>query len=135
MAGWLEIRPIEKAGRQAETAAWQAIVRERLGNVEVKYNENGAPVLARSSGGYISVSHTRGWVAVVYSDSPCAVDIELKSRTISSAVATRMNIEPDVAAWCAFEARYKYRSVEPSEPVPPVSFHPHPELVVAIICQ
>ncbi len=83
--------------------------------------------------GYIGVSHTRGWVAVVWSPEPCAVDIELKTRTISPASAARVGISPDIASWCAWEALYKYRSAGGVETDPRVCFHPHPDLVVAVI--
>jgi phosphopantetheinyl transferase len=150
MTAWLEIRPIDAAAaassrREAETAAWRAIVAERMGDdAAIAYAPNGAPVLENKPG-YIGVSHTKGWVAVAYSpDHPVAVDIELKTRKISPAAAARYSIR-SVADWCALEAAYKYASVvDPTAiPVvdppalfaaaPPVRFHPHPQLVVATV--
>ncbi|MDR2911773.1 MAG: hypothetical protein LBV38_00510 [Alistipes sp.] len=138
MESWLEIRPLAEAARttarKAEGAAWRAIVRERLGpDTEIGYNAAGAPVLTEGRG-YIGVSHTRGWVAVVWSPHPCAIDIELKTRTISAAVATRMGIAPEIEAWCAHEATYKYRGLTGNEPeASKISYLPHPKLVVAVI--
>ncbi len=140
---WIDIRPLpETSGetglsrRVAEKAAWRAIVRERLGlsdDSAIGYNKNGAPVLSDGLG-YIGVSHTRGWVAVVWSPKPCAIDIELRDRKISPAVAERMGIAPEIEDWCAWEAAYKYKSVTGTAPAPSaVSFIPHPELVVAVI--
>jgi phosphopantetheinyl transferase len=117
----------------AERAAWRAIVRERLGeDTAIGYNENGAPVLDAGRG-YISVSHTRGWVAVVWSQEPCAIDIELRGRQISRAVMARYPIA-SIEDWCAFEATYKFKGLTGREPAPgSVRFLSHPELVVAVI--
>jgi phosphopantetheinyl transferase len=110
-------------------------VRQRLGNdVSIGYNAAGAPVL-NDGRGYISVSHTRGWVAVVWSPEPCAVDIELKTRRLSAAAGARYNIT-SIEDWCALEARYKFAGLTGRQPKPEsdaVSFLPHPELVVAVI--
>ena len=150
---WLEVRVIDRMNpgmspREAESAAWRRIVRERLGDdIVISYNEHGAPVLVAGDGnvdggvavkvnpaGYIGVSHTQGWVAVVWSPEPCAVDIELKTRKISPATAARIGIAPDIAAWCAWEAAYKYRSVAGHDADPSrISFPPHPELAIAVI--
>lgn len=136
---WVEIRPLPEvvglSRRVAEKAAWMAIVRRRLGIADdspIGYNKNGAPVL-ETGRGYISVSHTRGWVAVVWSPEPCAIDIELKSRRLSPAAAERYSIG-SIEDWCALEAHYKYTGLTGREPaVDRVSFIPHPELVVAVI--
>jgi hypothetical protein len=148
-------------------------------DIIIGYNALGAPVLSRLAAtgspeitpvpddqicritddypdhpGYIGVSHTRGWVAVVWSPEPCAVDIELKGRAISPAVRSRYSIET-ISDWCALEARYKYESLiggasaSESETVPgaeidvppscsesapvEVRFVSHPELVVAVV--
>jgi len=137
---WIEIRPLEGAAglsrRVAERAAWRAIVRERLGLSDddaIEYNSKGAPVL-RGGRGFISVSHTRGWVAVVWSAAgPCAVDIELRTRRLSAAAAERYSIA-SIDDWCALEAAYKYESVAGTAPDPArIEFLPHPELAVAVI--
>jgi phosphopantetheinyl transferase len=133
----IEIRPLADtpglSRRVAERAAWRAIVRERLGeDTAIEYNENGAPVLA-SGRGYISVSHTRGWVAVVWSPEPCAIDIELHSRRLSPEAAARYSIN-SIEDWCALEATYKFKGLTGREPASgSVRFLSHPELVVAVI--
>jgi phosphopantetheinyl transferase len=136
---WIEIRPLpEEEGlsrRVAERAAWRAIVRQRLGlpdDTAIGYNKNGAPVLSERLG-FISVSHTRGWVAVVWSPEPCAIDIELKTRTLSEPAAQRYSIT-SIEDWCALEARYKFTGLTGNEPAPEsVHFLSHPELIVAVI--
>jgi hypothetical protein len=140
MEPWIEIERMPDpvpglARRVAERAAWRAIVRRRLGDgVTVGYNKNGAPVLLDPPGsGFISVSHTRGWVAVIWSPEPCAIDIELRGRVLSAAVAKRYSIS-SMEDWCALEAEYKFRGLTGRDPAPgSVSFPPHPELVVAVI--
>ena len=137
MTSWIEIRPIpELKGifrREAEGAAWRAIVRERLGqDTAISYNENGAPVLEKERG-YIGVSHTRGWVAVVWSPEPCAIDIEPADRKLSPAAAARYSLS-SISDWCALEAAYKYQGLTGiAPPRSAVTFLPHPVLIVAVI--
>jgi hypothetical protein len=143
MKTWIEIRPVEVtaglARRAAERAAWRAIVREKLGDdIAVEYNGNGAPVLLPAPGpatppGCIGVSHTRGWVAVVWSPGPCAIDIEPKSRPLSPAAAERYGFTT-MEEWCAFEAEYKYEGLAGHPPARgSVRFEPHDQLIVAVI--
>lgn len=169
MDQWIEILPISGADgetrRAAERSAWRAVVREKLGSdIEISYNPLGAPVLPDGRG-YIGVSHTHGaalpyrngrqtkklyetgWIAVVWSPTPCAVDIEPKGREISSETLARMagyvgngvslgpvNSLGPLEKWCALEAVYKFRSLAGYDPDPDaLRFEPHPELVVAVI--
>jgi hypothetical protein len=137
MEPWMEIRKIEQqplqTRREAEKKAWRAIVAERLGPVEISYNQAGAPILPNGPG-YIGGSHTNGWVSVVWSPQPCAVDIELKGRKISPDIAARLEIEPTTEAWCKWEAAYKFRSLTGREPNPEsLKINPHPDLVIAVV--
>lgn len=137
METWIEIHPLPDAPglsrRVAERTAWRAIMRQRLGeDTAIDYNKNGAPVLDQGHG-YISVSHTRGWVAVIWSPTPCAIDIELKSRRLPEAAAARYSLD-SMEDWCALEAAYKFKGLTGIEAdLSRVSFPPHPELVVAVI--
>lgn len=218
MNSWIEIRPVAgDLSRTEQTAAWQALVREKLGRelgpaadrIEIGYAENGAPEVCfrptttperddeglpknsrpdsdsvcRRSGadfaptegeregivqnvqprpkaeevrkrhhsddkpGYISVSHTKGWVAVMYDPRrPCAVDIELRSRPLPESVARRYGLR-SMDDWCAREAQYKHSCQRPPatpdvaqgtsaksrSEIPTVRFLPHPDLIVAVI--
>lgn len=140
MEPWIEIRALPAAPglsrRVAERAAWHAIVRERLGNdISIGYNANGAPVLGSGEHGFISVSHTRGWVAVIWSPVPCAIDIELHERALSPAAAERYSIV-SMEDWCALEASYKYAGLTGCPPgSDSVRFVSHPALIVAVIQQ
>jgi hypothetical protein len=136
--GWVEIErlPVVEgfARRQVERAAAAEIVHRRLGaDTTIGYNKNGAPVLGPGAGrGYISVSHTKGWIALVWSPEPCAIDIELKSRALSAGAADRYNIS-SIEDWCALEARYKFAGLTGREPdSAAIRFLSHPELIVAI---
>ena len=103
--------------RRREALMWRYIVRRELGeDVEIAYNENGAPVLLNRKES-IGVSHSADFVAVVISDKRCAVDIERLDRNFDR-VAERY-IRPEeqslsqdcrlaAAVWCAKETLYKY---------------------------
>lgn len=103
--------------RRAEYLAWRSIVRRELGpDVEIGYTDEGAPVLLNRPE-HIGVSHSADFVAVVISDSRCAVDIERLSRNftgISSRYITaserQLSGDPrfEAAVWCAKETLYKY---------------------------
>lgn len=103
--------------RRREALMWRYIVRRELGeDVEIAYNENGAPVLLNREES-IGVSHSADFVAVVISDKRCAVDIERLDRNFDR-VAERyirpeeQNLSQDcrlaAAVWCAKETLYKY---------------------------
>ena len=104
-------------GRRCESLAWRAIVRREVGkDVRISYDEYGAPQVDLPNY-YISVSHSKGVVALLLSDTPCAIDIEQTERNFRR-VADRYlsKRECDIAEandlyaemWCAKEALYKY---------------------------
>ncbi len=111
------IEHISNPNRRCEILAWRAIVRRELGaEAQIGYDEYGAPQIT-SSDKYISVSHSKGVVAVLIADAPCAVDIEhadrdfrkVSSRYLSNgelAMAEQCNLFAEM--WCAKEALYKY---------------------------
>ena len=111
------VKAFSSAYRRREVLAWRSIVRRELGSdCAIGYDEWGAPVVGNSDT-HIGVSHCRDLVAVVISDSPCAVDIEERSRNFEGVSARYMTdkeralaSEEDWAAkvWCAKEALYKY---------------------------
>ncbi len=108
-------------------------MREKLGSdVKIEYRKTGVPTLGGAPG-FISASHTRGWVAVIWSPEPCAIDIEPKTRAISFNVTARYGFTT-IEEWCAYEAGYKYESLTGHKPPPDsVRFMPHPDLTVAVI--
>ena len=105
------------ASRRSESLAWRAIVRRELGNeVTIFHDEYGAPKVDKT-GNFISVSHSRDRVAVLFSDGACAIDIESVKRDFRkvanhylSAEEQRLAERYDLYAemWSAKEALYKY---------------------------
>ena len=111
------VEHISNVNRRCEVLAWRAIVRRELGvEVQIGYDEYGAPQVDIPAT-YISVSHSKGVVSVLISDTPCAVDIEhsdrnfhrVSSRYLSEwekTIAEQNNLSAEM--WCAKEALYKY---------------------------
>lgn len=105
--------------RQKEKLAVRAILDSLFGaEVELSHDGNGRPLLA--NGYNVSISHTRGWVAVIVSRSRCvAIDIEylsprvlkikdrfLRTDETADTVATAM------LHWCTKETLYKLFSAD-----------------------
>ena len=103
--------------RRREVLAWRAVVRRELGeNTQISYDEYGAPQVDAPDT-YISVSHSKEWVAVLFSDRECAVDIESVERNFRNVATRYLSSEEQMLAekydlyaelWCAKEALYKY---------------------------
>lgn len=104
-------------GRRREVLAWRGVVRRELGeDVTIFHDEYGAPKVDRHDK-YISVSHSRGVVAVLFSNRDCAVDIESVERDFCKVASRYLSDEEHRMAeqygifaemWCAKEALYKY---------------------------
>ena len=111
------VEQFRNIGRRCEVLAWRAIVRRELGaGVVISYDEFGAPV-TKNPEQYISVSHSKDSVAVLLSDTPCAIDIEQSNRNFrgvakhylssqEQAIAEAHNLFAEM--WCAKEALYKF---------------------------
>ena len=103
--------------RRCEVLAWRAMVRRELGkDVAISYDDYGAPNVSLLDT-YISVSHSRGVVALLISDAPCAVDIEHIARNFRGVASKYLSIEELALAerydlyaemWSAKETLYKY---------------------------
>lgn len=110
--------------RIRESATWRGVLRERLQKLgceaarqEIRYNEVGAPYIEGSELKF-SVSHSSEFVAVIVSDSRCAIDIESTERDFER-VARRYVTEEEsklesgempllALLWSAKETLYKY---------------------------
>ena len=108
-----------RAKRQQERAAAHSLLAAMLGRpVAILHDADGAP---RVEGHQISISHTRGFLAILLSRSRrVGVDIEYRSDRIRR-IASRF-LRPDESAsstddlltcWCVKEAVYKLRSASP----------------------
>lgn len=108
--------------RRRERLAWRALLRESQGEqVEVRYQESGAPIILNSPYKYISVSHSRTHVAIALSHTPCGVDIESLDRDFSKVASRYLRDEErtlcheewwSAAVWCAKETLYKVAQPE-----------------------
>lgn len=104
--------------RRGHLAAREAL-RELLPAADIRYDGNGAPYLADTTGLHLGFSHCRGAAVAIVADKNCAVDIEDTQRDFGRA-ATRYISERErqipgstdrlfmPAAWCAKETLYKY---------------------------
>jgi phosphopantetheinyl transferase len=68
--------------RRQEFLTWRAVLYQWLGRVVDIAYKDGAPT-AVGSNINIGVSHTTDMVAVVVSQTPCAVDVERRDRDVS----------------------------------------------------
>lgn len=105
--------PFEGSGRERECEAINYLVKNVL-NIpdDIVHNKDGKPFIA----GYnISITHTRGWAAVMVSDNyEVGVDIEFRSERVNR-IASRFlrsdekltDTESRLIAWCAKESLYK----------------------------
>lgn len=116
------VEGISSQKRRAERLAWRALLRESIGeDVEIEYEESGAPIVKNSPYKHISVSHCRDRVAVLLSLWPCGVDIECRDRDFCrvaerylSAEELKLSLSGALPreeflqlAWSAKEALYK----------------------------
>lgn len=129
---WQVLDGFSSERRRTEQFAWRLLLRRSLRKMgcsdsvieaDIAYNDVGAPYLVDCEA-QIGVSHSRSHVAVVISDRPCAVDIELCSRNFA-AVERRFLSEEEQEllapfdkeafalpiAWAAKEALYKISGV------------------------
>ena len=111
------VEQFSSENRRREVLAWRAIVRREVGEkCRIFHDEWGAPMVDVENV-YISISHSKEWVALLISDRACAVDIEgvmrdfrkVSSRYLSEQ-ERRMAEDNDAYAemWCIKEALYKY---------------------------
>lgn len=103
--------------RRREFLSWRALVYRHLGrDIRIGYDAEGGPIIENSPL-HLGVSHSTDRVAVIISDSPCAVDIESVGRNFGRVVSKFLtdderakftSQEELAAAWCAKETLYKY---------------------------
>lgn len=109
--------------RRAQWASWRKIVRNELGSeARIRYNSAGAPVLEEPVGrvSHLSVSHSTDYVAVMFAQGRCGVDIESVGRnfgrvaaryispTEREALAAGVGPHFEAIMWSAKESVYKY---------------------------
>lgn len=135
----------QNEARRNEHLAWRRIVRRELGrDVAIEYNTTGAPEV-NSEGCYISVSHSRGVVAVAFGEEPVGVDIETMERDFGRASARYLSDEERALSgeqswaarvWTAKEAMYKLygqRGVELLDDLRITAYNPETGLLNGVI--
>lgn len=103
--------------RRREWLAVRALLREHAGpELTIAYTPAGAPRLEK---GWLSISHTDGYAALLYAPAPCGLDIESPARDFSrtarrfvneTEASFRRELPPNffhALLWCAKEAAYK----------------------------
>ena len=109
--------------RREEGATWRSLVRGESGDVDISYDDTGAPVVCGGKWPYVGISHAGGYVAVIFSFERCAIDMENTERDFSRASSryisrAEMNIPGSddplfpAAVWCAKETLYKYSGLK-----------------------
>ncbi|MFI3301761.1 MAG: 4'-phosphopantetheinyl transferase superfamily protein [Rikenellaceae bacterium] len=114
---WHQAQEFTSLSRQREWLSWRAHLRAQWrSDIEIAYTEQGAPYIVGSDT-HISVSHTRTHIAIILSDTPCAIDMEQLSRNFAkvakryiSGAESHIITTPlhQAIAWCTKEAAYKY---------------------------
>lgn len=114
-----ELNQIKSSSRRLEFLSVRALLKDMLGEIpQIFHNSDGRPFL--ENGMKISVSHTRGYAAVVLSDDcNVAVDIEYMSGRVNR-VADKFLRKDEIAeseierlvCWCAKETLYKLHSTD-----------------------
>lgn len=135
-----KLSTITNPTRQKEWLMSKVIAWEERG-LRIDYSDNGAPTV---EGGYISISHGGGYVALLFSDKPCGVDIEPISRNagrLSRKFATPHELDittsafaqnPALLIWCAKEALYKRVGVPDTDFIADLNIlSTHPETLIA----
>lgn len=118
---WQHAERMGTPRRRSEWLTWRSVVRDVLGrHVGIGYNTLGAPQVDTPHI-YISVSHCREGVAVMFAERRCAVDMESAERNFArvaprylSGEEARLGHGAHWAAvmWSAKETLYKYAEEE-----------------------
>lgn len=115
-----QLEPIHTEQRRREWLASRVLLQELAGGgPRIAYRPNGAPYLTGSPL-HISISHTKGYAAVLLQDGPAAgIDIEYRSGRVSRIRSRFMNPEEEAGIdkehetehlllhWCAKETLFK----------------------------
>ena len=105
--------------RKVQWLSVRLLLSQLLPGTRIVYDENGKPHPEGKSNVHLSVSHTASYIAVMISDKPCGVDIEIVREKIDR-IAPRFLSEKELEEarrepkterlhvyWCVKEAIYK----------------------------
>jgi len=100
--------------RKKEWIASRVLLNKINPNHSISYNEFGAPELNNNS--YISISHSKGLVAIIISQQQVGIDIEeisekalrVSTKFVSTNNLKALTAEKATLIWCCKEAIYKW---------------------------
>jgi len=116
--------------RKKEWIASRLLLNEINPNYSISYNEFGAPEL--DNGNYISISHSKGLVAIIISQQQVGIDIEeisenairVSSKFVSENNLNSLNKEKATLIWCCKEAIYKWYQKGNIDFIADIKIHP-----------
>jgi phosphopantetheinyl transferase len=116
--------------RKKEWLASRLLLNEINPNYSISYNTFGAPEL--SNGSNISISHSKGLVAIIISQQQVGIDIEeisVKALRISSKFVSTNNLkaltaEKATLIWCCKEAVFKWHQKGEVDFIADIKLHP-----------
>jgi Phosphopantetheinyl transferase len=120
-----DLSPLRKFSSESRCVEWlsvRVLLKELLGyESEISYHPNGAPFLPENIPYNISISHTKGFVAIMLCDknNPAGIDIEyisgrvkkIRSRFVTDSENSNLDKEHETESllihWCAKETMFK----------------------------
>jgi phosphopantetheinyl transferase len=116
--------------RKKEWIASRLLLNEINPNYSISYNVFGAPELSNSS--FISISHSKGLVAIIISKEQVGIDIEeisekalrVSSKFISTNKLKALTAEKATLIWCCKEAVFKWHQKGEVDFIADIKLHP-----------
>ena len=116
--------------RKKEWIASRLLLNEINPNYSISYNAFGAPEL--SNGSFISISHSKGLVAIIISQQQVGIDIEemsekalrVSSKFVSTNNLKALTAEKATLIWCCKEAVFKWHQKGKVDFIADIKLHP-----------
>jgi len=116
--------------RKKEWIASRLLLNEINPNYSISYNAFGAPELNNNS--YISISHSKGLVAIIISQQQVGIDIEeisekalrVSSKFVSTNNLKALTAEKATLIWCCKEAVFKWHQKGEVDFIADIKLHP-----------
>jgi len=116
--------------RKKEWLASRLLLNEINPNYSISYNTFGAPEL--SNGSNISISHSKGLVAIIISQQQVGIDIEgisdkalkVSSKFVSTNNLKALTAEKATLIWCCKEAVFKWHQKGEVDFIADIKLHP-----------
>ena len=116
--------------RKKEWIASRLLLNEINPNYSISYNAFGAPELNNNS--YISISHSKGLVAIIISQQQVGIDIEeisekalrVSSKFVSINNLKALTAEKATLIWCCKEAVFKWHQKGKVDFIADIKLHP-----------